>query len=74
MRMNKPNWPSKDEVEHFRWTNNHSNYHSFGYGFCEAQDSCDLCDYRIRVLCRMRTWIIEIRDKIIRKHYGVKGW
>lgn len=33
--MNKPNWPSKDEVEHFRWTNNHSNYHSFGYGFAK---------------------------------------
>ena len=72
--MNKPNWPPKDEVEHFRWTNDHTQYHSFGFGFCEAQDCCEQCDYKIRILCKIKTKITKVRDKIIKKYYKVKTW
>ena len=73
-KATKTNWPQKDEIENMRWTNNHSQYHSFAFGFCNAQDCCENCDARIRVLCRAKRWIDDIKSNIIKRHYGVKTW
>ena len=71
----KTKYPPIDEVENLRWTDNHTQVHSIGYGFCEAQNSCDDCDIRIRLLCKARKLIDEIRVGIIKRHYGIKkGW
>ena len=73
--MSKTKWPTKEEVEHFRWTNDHSQYHSFVYGFCEAQECCEECEPRIRALCKLITLIDKIKWQIIKRHYGIeKGW
>ena len=72
--MKSTNWPPIEEVEHLRWSNNRTQYHSIAYGFCEAQDSCEQCDYRMRLLCSIKKWIDKIRVKIIKRHYGVNGW
>ena len=72
--MNKAKWPPLEEVEHLRWSDNHSKCHSISYGFCEAQYCCEVCDYKIRMLCKLKRWIDKIRLKIITRHYGVKSW
>ena len=43
------NWPPLEEVENLRWANNHTQYRSTTYGFCEAQDCCEVCDSRMRI-------------------------
>lgn len=67
------NWPLLEEVENLRWTNNHTQYKSTTYGFCEAQDCCEVCDGRIRILCKAKCWIDRIRLRIINQHYGIKN-
>ena len=67
--MNKTKWPPKEECENLRWTNNHTRFHSFAYGFCEAQDCCEECDFKIRLLCKIKRWIEEIKGNIIKHHY-----
>ena len=75
MRKLPTKWPLIDEVQNLRWTNNHTQLHSIGYGFCEAQDCCEECDKRLQMLCRIRNLIDKVRVKIILKHYGIKdGW
>lgn len=73
--MADKNWPHLDEVESLRWTNNHTQYRSIAYGFCEAQDCCERCDSRLRILCKIKRRIDDMRVKIINRHYGIKkGW
>lgn len=73
--MSKTKWPTKEEVELLRWTNGHTQYHSFNYGFCRAQDCCEECNQRVRVLCRLKELIEKIKWQIIKRHYGIKkGW
>ena len=69
------NWPPLEEVENLRWTNNHTEYKSITYSFCKAQDCCEVCDSRIRILCKTKRWIDRLRLKIIKRHYKIKnGW
>ena len=71
----KTKYPPIEEVENMRWSDNHTQFHSIGYGFCKAQDSCENCNIRIRLLCKVRNWVDEIRVSIIKRHYGIKkGW
>ena len=73
--MANKKWPPMQEVEVSRWTNNGQQYHSIGYGFCHAQDSCENCALRIRLICKFRRWLDDIRVSIIKRHYGLKkGW
>ena len=75
-RQQKPiNWPALEEIENLRWSNNHTEYRSITYGFCEAQDCCEVCDSRMRMLCKVKRWLDKIRLIIIKWHYGIKrGW
>lgn len=74
-KQQKINWPPLEEVENLRWANNHTKYKSITYGFCEAQDCCEVCDSRIRTLCKAKRWIDKLRLKIIKRHYKIKnGW
>ena len=68
------NWPPLAEVESLRWANNHTQYKSATYGFCEAQDCCEVCDSRIRMLCKTKCLIDRLRLRIIKKHYKIKNW
>ena len=73
--MNKDKWPMLEEIEHLRWENSHTQYRSLIYGFCKAQDCCDNCDQKMRMLCKVKRWIDELRLIIIKRHYGIKkGW
>lgn len=75
MGVNLVNWPPLEEVENLRWSNNHTVHRSIIYGFCDAQDSCEVCDSRIRILCKAMCWIDWIRLRIIKRHYRIKkGW
>lgn len=67
------NWPPLEEVESSRWANNHTEYRSTTYGFCESQDCCEVCDSRMRMLCKAQRWIDRIRLRIIKRHYGIKN-
>ena len=67
------NWPLLEEVENLRWANNHTEYRSTTYGFCEAQDCCEVCDSRMRILCKAKCLIDRIRLRIIKQHYGIKN-
>ena len=67
------NWPPLEEVENLRWANNHTEYRSTTYGFCEAQDCCEVCDSRMRMLCKAKRLIDRIRLRIIKRHYGIKN-
>ena len=69
------NWPPLEEIESSRWANNHTEYKSITYGFCESQDCCEICDRRMRILCKAKCWVDRIRLRIIKRHYGIKnGW
>ena len=73
--MKQKKYPPIEEVENLRWSNDHTQYHSLAHGFCKAQDCCENCDTRIRLLCKVRNWIDEIRVSVIKRHYNIKkGW
>lgn len=73
--MNHEKWPPIEEVENLRWTNNHTQYDSISHGFCNAQDTCKDCNWKIRMLCRVRSLADKIKVRIIKRHYGIKkGW
>lgn len=70
----KTRWPKIEDIEFMRWTHNHTQYHSFAFGFCEAQGCCEQCVRRVRVLCKIRNWIDGIRGRIIKRHYKTNTW